>query len=63
MNKNLKSTCLYGVIKPNSENKHWMDDSNLFKKDIQYAVLLKKIKVFFGKNIKGNETLLGMQSS
>lgn len=63
MNKNLKSTCLYGVIKPNSEKKHRMDDSNLFKKDIQYAVLLKKIKVFFGKNIKGNETLLGIQSS
>ena len=63
MNKNLKTTCLYGIIKPNSEKKHRMDDSRLFEKDMQYAVLLKKVKVFFGNNNKGNKTLLGLQNS
>ena len=63
MKKNLKTTCLYGLIKPNSAEKHRFDDTNLFNKDMLYAIKLKKIKFYFGKNIKGNQTLLGYEAA
>ena len=53
MNLNLKTTCLYGIIKTNSEKKKIrFDDSNLFPKEMQFGVLLKKLKIYFGKNAK-----------
>ena len=63
MSKQLKKVALYGIIKPKSNDKKRFDDSKLFKEDFQFAVLLKKIKIYFGKNIKGNNTLLGLEAS
>ena len=63
MKKNIKSTCLYGIIKPNSEEKHRFDDTNLIDKDMLFAIKLKKIKFYFGKNNKGNKTLLGYEAT
>ena len=70
MKLNTKTTCLYGIIKSteksdnnNEDIKARFDDSNLFPKNIQYAILLKEIKVYFGKNAKGNKTLIAFQSN
>ena len=63
MNKNLKPVHLLGYIKPDSDKKHRFDDSMLFQKVMHYAILLKKIKVYFGKNKKANKTLLGIEAS
>jgi hypothetical protein len=63
MKKNIRSTCLYGIIKPNSTEKHRFDDTNLFSKDMLYAIKLKSIKFYFGKNNKGNQTLIGYEAS
>ena len=63
MNKNLRTVPLYGNIKPKSDKKHRFDESNLFPKEMQYAILLRRIKVYFGKNKKANKTLLGIEAS
>lgn len=63
MKKNLRSTCLYGIIKPNSPEKHRFDDTNLIQNNVLFATKLKKIKFYFGNNIKGNKTLLGYEAT
>ena len=63
MKKNIISTCLYGIVKPNSDENHRFDDTNLFVKDMLYAIKLKKIKFYFGKNNEGNQTLLGYEAT
>ena len=64
MNLNLKTTCLYGIFKANSEKKKIrFDDSNLFPKEMQFGVLLKRLKIYFGKNTEEHKTLLGFEST
>ena len=63
MNQNIKTVTLFGYIKPKSDKKHRFDESNLFPKEMQYAILLRRIKVYFGKNKKANKTLLGIEAS
>lgn len=63
MEKNSRSISLYGVIKINSDKKHRFDDSKLFQKNLQFGVLLKSIKIYFGKNIKNLKTLVGLEAS
>ena len=63
MNTNIKTTCLYGIIKPNSEKEVRFDDSKLFPKEMQYGILLKRLKIYFGNNTKKIKTLLGFQST
>ena len=63
MKKDIKTVGLYGIIKPNSDKKHRFDDSKLFPKNSQFAVLLKSIKIYFGSNIKNNKTLVGLEAS
>ena len=63
MKKNIKSVALYGLIKPNSDTKHRFDDSKLFEKNSQFAVLLKSIRIYFGNNKSDHKTLVGMQAS
>lgn len=59
---NSKSVAKYGVIKPNSINRKRFDDSKLFPKSDHYAVLLKKLKVYFGKNKFGKKALLDFEA-
>ena len=63
MKKNTRSVSLYGIIKPNSEKKHRFDDSKLFQKNLQFGVLLKNIKIYFGNNIINHKTLVGLEAS
>ena len=63
MNKNLRTVPLYGNIKPKSDKKHRFDESLLFQKEMHYAILIKRLKVYFGNNKKGNKTLLGIKAS
>ena len=63
MKKKLKTMTLFGVIKPDTDKKHRFDESDLFPKEIQYAILLKTLKIYFGNNNKGNATLLGFEAS
>lgn len=63
MEKNTRSISLYGVVKINSDKKHRFDDSKLFQKNLQFGVLLKSIKIYFGKNIKNLKTLVGLEAS
>lgn len=63
MDKTLSSVNLFGIIIPNSDKKHRFDESNLFSEQMHYAIFLKKIKMYFGNNNKGNKTLLGFEAS
>ena len=63
MNIKLKSTCLYGVVKLNSSEKKRFEDEKLFPQNMQYAILLKRIKIYFGNNIKNKKALLGFEAS
>ena len=59
----MKTTSLYGLIYPDLDPQCRFDDSNLFKEKEQFGVLLKRIKIYFGKNIKANTALLGFEAS
>jgi hypothetical protein len=63
MKKDIKTVGLYGIITSNSDKKHRFDDSKLFQKNSQFAVLLKSIKIYFGNNINNHKTLVGLEAS
>ena len=59
----MKTTCLYGLIYPDLDPNCRFDDSNLFKEKEKFDILLKRIKIYFGKNIKGNTAFLGFEAT